>query len=167
MRRIISFFKNLRAEYKVVLFILLVLILYTFYSIFMKDMITERKYYSDSFSGQTTVGKTIERETASSISDAVSSDRPVVISPKDMQQRLDTMEPLDGSVKGMELATEVENPTIWIYAINDGERKDDLAESYCKWLHNNGIIASSVTILDEAAKNRGKLIEIGESSCIK
>ena len=168
MAKILYFFKNLRIEYKVVMFILIILILYTLYSVFVKDVIHSPKYYpSTSYNENSNSERVSTNSRASSISDALSSDRPIIVSTTDMKKKLEMSEPLDGSVKGVELATEVSNPIVWVYAINDGERKDTLAKEYCLWLHDNGIPASNVTILDSAARDKGRLIEIGESTCTR
>lgn len=159
-----EFFKNLRLEYKVVLFFLVVLMLYTLYSFLIKD--APEPVPVTRGAERPAAGRPVEREKASSIEEAVSSERPVVISADDMRRYLDGIKTLDRGIKGAELATEVENPMVWIYMANDGERKDDLAENYCRWLHENGVPASGVTILDEAARAKGRLIEIGESKCI-
>lgn len=177
MNKISQFIKNLRGEYRVVLVIVIIMLIYTLYSlIFKDDSVVSKKFRSQ---GATTsqsenVSNNIDDDKdddddnkPSNITEALSQDRPIVLSLESMQTTIENMTPLDGSVKSIEMATEVENPTIWIYALNDGMRKDDLAEKYCKWLHENGVMASVVTIMDETAKSKGKLIEIGESKCIK
>lgn len=163
MRKGFEFIKNLRLEYTVVLLFLVVLLLYTLYSLLIKAEPPEQ--ILGTHGAESAAGRQVVREKASSIKEAVSSERPVVLSPDDMRKNLDGIKNLDRSIKGAELATEVEHPTVWIYMVNDGGRKDDLAKDFCKWLQENGVPASGVTILDEAAKTKGRLIEIGESKC--
>lgn len=182
MNKLLEYLKKLRGEFRVVLIIVFILLIYTLYSLIFKDDDTSFKSYNkESYSTQSNGTSSYDNNSQidndksdnnsedkpSTISEAISKDRPIVLSLDSMKDTIDNMTPLDGSVKSIEMATEVENPTIWIYALNDGSRKDDLAEKYCIWLHENGVMASSVTIMDELAKNKGKLIEIGESKCIK
>ncbi len=176
MNKFIEFIKKLRGEFKVVLIIVLLMLVHTLYSVIFKDdtSIIERSSQRENISSNSYVSdnsfnnnESDINSKPSSISEAVSKDRPIVLSLEAMKNTIENMHPLEGSVKSIEIATEVENPTIWIYAIIDGERKDDLAKEYCTWLHDNGIMALSVTIMDERAKSKGKLIEIGEHKCIK
>ena len=70
-------------------------------------------------------------------------------------------------IKYIELATQVENPTVWIYSLNDGLRKDDIAAAYCSVLHSKGIMASNVTIYDEKERRNGRLVELGGYKALK
>lgn len=165
MGRIKTFFKNLRIEYKVVLFFLVLLIFYILYSVLLKDFIdgqpATKNMSENSGSERSGIGTP-----KSSIEEAVTADRPIVLSADSMKGKIESLSSGNSEIKGIEIATEVANPTIWIYMGNDGTRKDDLAEDYCKWLHSNGVPASSVMILDEAARAKGKIVDIGEKKCM-
>lgn len=105
------------------------------------------------------------REKPGSIAEAVTAERPVIVSAEERKERFNDMMKEKPEIKAMETAADVENPTIWIYMSNDGSRKDNLASEYCRWLHDNGIMAAGVTILDASARAQGKIVETGESVC--
>ena len=103
----------------------------------------------------------------SSISDAVSADRPLILNDTALHnENFKQMMIEIPEIKHIELSTQVENPTVWIYSLNDGLRKDEDAVKYCAVLHNKGIMASSVTIYDEKARRSGRLVEIGAAKCM-
>lgn len=163
MSRLSNFIKNLRPEYRVALFFVLILVFYMGYSFISQA-------FFDKDSGGAILGSPQNRGVGASkpgnITEALTAERPVIVSTEARESKFDEMKTEKPEVKGIELMAEVENPAVWIYIGNDGSRKDNLASEYCKWLHNNGIMASSVTILDAAARTKGRIVEIGESLCM-
>lgn len=163
MQKLKIFLKNLRPEFRVALFFFIIVIFYSLYSFiavkFDKGM--------SIIPSQSTQSKGENKtKKSSSIAEAINAPRPVIISPQERQETFKSMTQDYPDVKNVEVTAEVENPAVWIYMSNDGSRKDNLASEYCRWLHNKGIIASSVTILDVAARAKGKIVETGESKCM-
>lgn len=158
MKKIIKFFKNLRPEFMVALFFFLIILSYTTYT-FISDIFFD-KNKPVIVSSKDGVNK------PRSITEAITAERPLIVSTDERKEIFNSMIKEMPELKGVELTAEVENPAVWIYMGSDGSRRDSLASEYCKWLHNKGIMASSVTILDSAARASGKLVEIGESGCM-
>ncbi len=175
--------KSIRIEYKILIFFVLIFLIYVVYNaVFGSDE------GGQSMSGGSSVGRDVssQGESKRSISEAVKSDRPLVIdteqikedvekldedtpkkdtpqkvSPKDIEEfRLG-----DKEIELIEKASESATPTIWIYVRNNGTRRDDMATRYCREFNASGIKARSVLILDSDAKKRGKFIELGEKKC--
>lgn len=163
MSRLTNFIKNLRPEYRVALFFVIILVLYMGYSFISQA-------FFDKDMGGAILGSPQNRgdgaSKPSNIAEALTAERPVIVSTEERQSRFNEMMNEKPEVKGIELTAEVENPAVWIYIGNDGSRKDGLAAEYCKWLHNNGVMASSVTILDASARTKGRIVEIGENLCM-
>lgn len=176
MNKFLNFIKELRFEYKVVLIFLILLLISIPYSIIKKHsvqhVIAGGSGSSYSSAGGETLSDMVERkEKPSSISEAVEAERPLILSESGNSQEEDgslSQQMINEypDVKGMELATNVKNPTVWIYSLNNGLRKDDLAEEYCKKLHSKGLMAQSVVIYDEKERANGKLVELGEARCM-
>ena len=180
MEKIKKFLTELRFEYKVLGFFVILALLYFVYSFikaeFFPDGLDLSFRSKSSIStgannkGSSSVSKgTSSSSSSSSISDAVSADRPIIISESQQNQPPREFEGIiveNPEIKFMEYATQVTNPTVWVYVNNDGLRKDDLAARYCKALHNRGIMASTVTIYDERERAKGRLVELGDYKCM-
>lgn len=158
MGKVIKFFKNLRPEFKVALFFFLILLGYYAYSLVSDIFFDKNKQPMTSLTGRGV--------RPGNITEAITAERPLIVSTDERKEVFDTMRKEMPELKGVELTAEVEKPAVWIYMGSDGSRRDALAGEYCKWLHNKGIMASSVTILDSTARAEGKLVEIGESGCM-
>lgn len=192
MEKFKKFIKEMRFEYKVLSIVIILLLLSIPYSIIKKKFFPDNNIVQLSNSG---IGNGSGSNTAgvastsltdmqnnaassdanggsspSSISEAVNADRPLIIDETAItNQNTSQLQQLMAEIpdiKHIELATQVENPTVWIYSLNDGLRKDEEALNYCILLHAKGIPASNVTIYDERARRSGKLIELGTASCM-
>lgn len=192
MEKFKKFIKEMRFEYKVLSIVMILLLLSIPYSIIKKKFFPDNNIVQLSNSG---IGNGSGSNTAgvastsltdmqnnaassdanggsspSSISEAVNADRPLIIDETAItNQNTSQLQQLMAEIpdiKHIELATQVENPTVWIYSLNDGLRKDEEALNYCILLHAKGILASNVTIYDERARRSGKLIELGTASCM-
>ena len=192
MEKFKKFIKEMRFEYKVLNIVMILLLLSIPYSIIKKKFFPDNNIVQLSNSG---IGNGSGSNTAgvastsltdmqnnaassdanggsspSSISEAVNADRPLIIDETAItDQNTSQLQQLMAEIpdiKHIELATQVENPTVWIYSLNDGLRKDEEALNYCILLHAKGILASNVTIYDERARRSGKLIELGTASCM-
>ncbi len=148
--------KAIRPEFKIAGAIALSIILYGIIS-FLSSLLTDGKHTPDSTKEFTSQ--------KGSINEAVNSERPIVISSEGMKQEFNNLMELSPEIKGMEVATETSTPTIWVYMNNNGNRRDDIAEAYCTALHSRGVMAKRVTILDERARTKGQLVEIGDKQC--
>lgn len=175
MNKVLKFLKELRFEYKVVLIFFILLLISIPYSIIKKHSVSQvLAGGGSSYSagrGETLSDMVEKKEKPSSISEAVEAERPLILSESSGTQEEDAslsqqMINEYPDVKGMELATNVKNPTVWIYSLNNGLRKDDLAEEYCKKLHSKGLMAQSVVIYDEKERANGRLVELGEARCM-
>lgn len=186
MEKIKVFIKEMRFEYKVLSIFIIILLLSVPYSIIKKNFfssynsntVSNAKYGTGAGSAGV-AGKSLSdmnknrqppknnTKQNSSISEAVSAERPLILNDTALQnenfQQIMTDIP---EIKHMEIATQVNNPTVWIYSLNDGLRKDDVAASYCSVLHSKGIQASNVTIYDERERRNGRLIELGSARCM-
>lgn len=192
MEKFKKFVKEMRFEYKVLSIVMIILLLSIPYSIIKKKFFPDNHIVqlsnggAGNGSGSNTAGvastslSDMQNNSApagdsgssapSSISEAVNSERPLIIDEtavnnQDTSQLQQLMAEVP-DIKHIELATQVENPTVWIYSLNDGLRKDEEALNYCILLHAKGIPASNVTIYDERARRSGKLIELGTASCM-
>ncbi len=183
--------KEMRFEFKVLWIVVLILALSIPYNMIKKKFFPEPApvvQLSGSVSGGGAGGKSLsdmqdnkavesDDSKPGSISEAVSSERPLIIDESALNsnteetsqtgnQNFDQMMTEMPEIKHMEVATQVENPTVWIYTLNDGLRKDDLAKNYCAVLHSKGIMASTVSVYDERGRKEGKLIELGNANCM-
>lgn len=192
MEKFKKFVKEMRFEYKVLSIVMIILLLSIPYSIIKKKFFPDNHIVqlsnggAGNGNGSNTAGvastslSDMQNNSApagdsgssapSSISEAVNSDRPLIIDEtavnnQDTSQLQQLMAEVP-DIKHIELATQVENPTVWIYSLNDGLRKDEEALNYCILLHAKGILASNVTIYDERARRSGKLVELGTASCM-
>lgn len=192
MKKLKKFIKEMRFEYKVLSIVMIILLLSIPYSIIKKKFFPDNHIVqlsnggAGNGSGSNTAGvastslSDMQNNSApagdsgssapSSISEAVNSERPLIIDEtavnnQDTSQLQQLMAEVP-DIKHIELATQVENPTVWIYSLNDGLRKDEEALNYCILLHAKGIPASHVTIYDERARRSGKLVELGTASCM-
>lgn len=193
MEKIKTFIKELRVEYKILIVFILILLI----SIPFTAVKKYSEKYNDLHGGTgvlSTVSDATENNLSdteqvapeneevsestdteetnnkpSSISEAINSNRPLIISenesgiPEDIQSEIFQQIP---ETKGIEMATKVENPTIWVYTLNDGNRKDQEAAKYCVILSNRGIIPNSVFIYDEKERGKGNLAELGFAKCM-
>lgn len=173
--------KKIRVEYKILIFFVLMFLAYVAY-----DTIFGSVDRGKSIGGS--VGREVssQGESKRSISEAVKSDRPLVIDTEQIKEDVDKLEedtsknktPTkvspkdiesfrlgDKEIESIEKASESSTPTIWIYVRNNGARRDDMAARYCREFHASGIKARSVMILDSDAKKRGRFIELGEKKC--
>ncbi len=190
MKKSIEFIKNIRFEYKMLAVFIILIILSAPYQIAKKRFSNNNGSLFNSNSQaifNSSNGENVSRMTTTqtlsdmqthnvdnngkpkSISEALSVNRPLIINENMVnlsQQDLDRILIDIPSIKHIEIATQVENPTVWIYTLNDGLRKDEEALKYCKILHNRGIQAISVSIYDEKQRNKGKLVELGATRCI-
>lgn len=186
MEKLKIFIKEMRFEYKVLSIFVIILLLSVPYNIIKKNFfssntantVSSAKYGvgagSAGVAGKSLSDMNQNKQTPnnkpkqnSSISEAVSADRPLILNDTSLHNENFRQIMTDiPEIKHMELATQVENPTVWIYSLNDGLRKDDLASSYCTVLHNKGIKASNVTIYDERERRNGRLIELGSARCM-
>ncbi len=178
MEKFKKFIKDMRFEYKVLNIVIIILLLSVPVSIIKKKFFSDIKLQRISGIGGAGVNGTSLRDMQntqsnkesnkpSSISEAISADRPLILDDTVLQDtdfRQIMIEHPD--IKHIEVATKVENPTVWIYSLNDGLRKDDVAARYCSILHNRGIMASNVTIYDEKERKKGRLIELGAAKCM-
>lgn len=190
MKKFKKFVKEMRFEYKVLSIVMIILLLSIPYSIIKKKFFPDNNVVQLSGNGGGTSSQTagvagtslsdMQNNSApagdsgssapSSISEAVNAERPLIIDEtavnnQDTSQLQQLMAEVP-DIKHIELATQVENPTVWIYSLNDGLRKDEEALNYCILLHAKGIPASHVTIYDERARRSGKLVELGTASCM-
>lgn len=192
MKKFKKFIKEMRFEYKVLSIVMIILLLSVPYSIIKKKFFPDNNIVQLSNSGigngsgSNTAGvastslSDMQNNSApagdsgssapSSISEAVKNERPLIIdetainqkSPSELEQFMAEIP----EIKHIEFATQVEYPTVWIYSLNDGLRKDEEAANYCILLHNRGIIASNVTIYDERERRNSRLIELGTANCM-
>ncbi len=191
MEKFKKFIKEMRFEYKVLSIVMIILLLSVPYSIIKKKFFPNTNVVQLSGNGgnssQTAgvAGTSLSdmqnaadgagsnqagEHKPSSISEAVNNERPLIIdetainqkSPSELEQFMAEIP----EIKHIEFATQVEYPTVWIYSLNDGLRKDEEAANYCILLHNRGIIASNVTIYDERERRNGRLIELGTANCM-
>lgn len=183
MEKFKKFIKETRFEYKVLGFFIIILLLSVPYNIIKKEFFSDSSTSGISSSnnspgtgGSGVTGTSLSdmqsteqpaNNQPSSISDAVSADRPLILNDTALHnENFKQMMIEIPEIKHIELATQVENPTVWIYSLNDGLRKDEDAVKYCAVLHNKGIMASSVTIYDEKVRRSGRLVEIGAAKCM-
>ncbi len=187
MEKLKTFIKNMRFEYKVLSIFIIILLLSVPYSIIKKHFwnnntsVSSANYSASSSSSSNTslsdmqqnaqpsnnIKQANNTKQPSSISEAVNTDRPLILN--DTALHNDNFGQIMveiPEIKYIELATQVENPTVWIYSLNDGLRKDDAAAQYCSVLHSKGILASNVTIYDERERRNGRLIELGAAKCM-
>lgn len=185
MEKLKTFIKEMRFEYKVLSIFIIILLLSVPYSIIKKKFFPANNMiavsssnYGAGIGGAGVAGNSLSdmqqsqpaentQKQASSIGEAVSAERPLILNDtalhnENFQQMLVEIP----EIKHIELATQVENPTVWIYSLNDGVRKDDIAAEYCIVLHNRGIMASNVTIYDEKERRNGRLVELGAAKCM-
>lgn len=192
MKKFKKFIKEMRFEYKVLNIVMIILLLSVPYSIIKKKFFPNNNVVQLSGNGGGTSSQTAgvagtslsDMQNAtngaggnqagehkpSSISEAVNNERPLIIdetainqkSPSELEQFMAEIP----EIKHIEFATQVEYPTVWIYSLNDGLRKDEEAANYCILLHNRGIIASNVTIYDERERRNSRLIELGTANCM-
>lgn len=192
MKKFKKFIKEMRFEYKVLNIVMIILLLSVPYSIIKKKFFPNNNVVQLSGNGGGTSSQTAgvagtslsDMQNAtngaggnhtgenkpSSISEAVNNERPLIIdetainqkSPSELEQFMAEIP----EIKHIEFATQVEYPTVWIYSLNDGLRKDEEAANYCVLLHNRGIIASNVTIYDERERRNSRLIELGTANCM-
>ena len=186
MEKLKRFITEMRFEFKVLSIITIILLLSIPYSIIKKKFFPPDNNTAQisslhgggagvsgqSLSDMQATNTDTSKEQPSTISEAVNSDRPIIIDETATEDssnvnndfsEIMTEQP---DIKHMEVATQVENPTVWIYTLNDGLRKDDLAKNYCTVLHNKGIMASIVTVYDERGRKEGRLIELGSAKCL-
>lgn len=174
--------KSIRVEYKILGFVLIFILLSTGYR-FIKEYLLEhpiekKQTYSQPKAEQNKSqaqstnqnnSQNKEQEKAKNISEAVSQERPIVLEMSENplmnipEYNSFVMENPD--IRNLEKATEVENPTIWIYMDNDGIDKSEEAKMYCQTLHEKGIKALRVEIYDAKQRARGKIVQIGEYRC--
>lgn len=186
MEKFKKFIKEMRFEYKVLSIFIIILLLSVPYSIIKKNFFPVNNNASVSSSnygagngGAGVTGNRLsdmqsnsapQRDTskqASSISEAVSAERPLILNDTALHnENFQQMMVEIPEIKYIELATQVENPTVWIYSLNDGLRKDDAAAKYCSVLHSRGIMASNVIIYDERERRNGRLVELGAVKCM-
>ncbi len=182
-----SSIKNMRVEYKILCFFLIIILLSIPYTIIKKHLnssgvfsgTSSNNYNSSTYmqrnnslssmqqNMQTDSNSQQNNQKASSISDAVKADRPLILNDNALYgDNFNQMMAEMPEIKYIDIATQVENPTVWIYSLNDGLRKDDVAEKYCQILHSKGVVASQVTIYDEKERRKGRLIELGTAKCM-
>lgn len=191
MEKFKKFIKEMRFEYKVLSIVMIILLLSVPYSIIKKKFFPNTNVVQLSGNGgnssQTAgvAGTSLSdmqnaadgagsnqagEHKPSSISEAVNNERPLIIDETAINQKssseLEQFMAEIPEIKHIEFATQVEYPTVWIYSLNDGLRKDEEAANYCILLHNRGIIASNVTIYDERERRNGRLIELGTANCM-
>lgn len=187
MEKFKKFLKETRFEYKVLGFFIIILLLSVPYNIIKKKFFpvnapvaVSSVDYSAGNGGAGVTGNSLsdmqqqnpapQQDTskqASSISEAVSADRPLILNDTALHnENFQQMMVEIPEIKYIEVATQVENPTVWIYSLNDGLRKDDAAAEYCAVLHSRGIMASNVTIYDERERRNGRLVELGAAKCM-
>ncbi len=167
---------KIRVEYKILIFFILIFLLYVVYKAIFGSVEVDKPMSGGSGGS---VGREVssQGESKRSISEAVKSDRPLVIDTEQIKEDIDRVkdeEPPkdieafrlgDKEIESIEKASESATPTVWIYVRNNGARRDDMAAKYCREFHASGIMARSVMILDSDAKKRGKFIELGEMQC--
>lgn len=186
MEKFKKFLKETRFEYKVLGFFMIILLLSVPYNIIKKNFFPVNNTvavssvdYSAGNGGAGVTGNSLsdmqqspapQGDTsiqASSISEAVSAERPLILNDTALHnENFRQIMAEIPEIKYMETATQVENPTVWIYSLNDGLRKDDSASKYCSVLHSRGIMASNVTIYDERERRNGRLVELGAAKCM-
>lgn len=186
MEKFKKFLKEMRFEYKVLGFFIIILLLSVPYNIIKKkffpvnNIVTVSSVdYSAGNGGAGVTGNSLSdmqqspapqgntSKQASSISEAVSAERPLILNDTALHdENFQQMMVEIPEIKYIELATQVENPTVWIYSLNDGLRKDEAAAEYCSVLHSRGIMASNVTIYDERERRNGRLVELGAAKCM-
>lgn len=186
MEKLKKFIKEMRFEYKVLSIFIIILLLSVPYNIIKKKFFpvnniaaVSSSNYGSGTGGAGITGNSLSdmqqntqpqenaSKQASSISDAVSADRPLILNDTALHnENFNQIMVEIPEIKHIELATQVANPTVWIYSLNDGLRKDDIAASYCSVLHSRGIMASNVTIYDERERRNGRLVELGAAKCM-
>lgn len=182
MEKFKTFIKEMRFEYKVLSIFIIILLLSVPYNIIKKKFFpanntvaVSSSNYGAGTGGAGVTGNSLsdmqpsqpDNKQPSSISDAVSADRPLILNDTALHNENFKQIMIEiPEIKHIELATQVENPTVWIYSLNDGLRKDDVAASYCTVLHSRGIMASNVTIYDEKERRNGRLVELGAAKCM-
>lgn len=188
MERFKKFIKEMRFEYKVLSAVMIILLLSVPYTIIKKKFFPNSNVLqlsnnslpqtagvggaalSDMQNSNNSNSNSAEGSKPSSISEAVNTDRPLIIDETAVNSTANSnfMQIMSEipEIKHIELATQVEYPTVWIYSLNDGLRKDEEAAKYCHVLHNKGILASNVTIYDERERRNGRLIELGTAKCM-
>ncbi len=186
MEKFKTFIKEMRFEYKVLSIFIIILLLSVPYNIIKKKFFpanntvaVSSSNYGTGTGGAGVTGNSLSdmqpnsapqtdtSKQASSISEAVSADRPLILNDTALHNENFKQIMIEiPEIKHIELATQVENPTVWIYSLNDGLRKDDIAASYCTVLHSRGIMASNVTIYDEKERRNGRLVELGAAKCM-
>ena len=183
MEKFKKFVKDLRFEYKILIVFALILLFSIPFTIVKKYSDNHKSYTGSTLSGNKNtesrdgnVGlgsseddyEEVEDSRPNSISGAVNANRPLIISESQSGISEEVQESIFKEIpetKGIEMATKVANPTIWVYALNDGSRKDEDAVRYCILLKNKGITPNSVFIYDERERGKGKLVEIGSAKC--
>ena len=176
--------KPIRVEYKILIFFVVIFLVYVAYDAIFGSVEGGRSMGG----GGSSVGREVSPSGKSkrSISEAVTSDRPLVIDTEQIKEDVDKLDEDtpqketpqklspkdiedfrlgDKEIESIEKASESATPTIWIYVRNNGARRDDMAARYCREFHSNGIKARAVMILDSDAKKRGRFIELGEKKC--
>lgn len=186
MEKFKTFIKEMRFEYKVLSIFIIILLLSVPYNIIKKKFFpanntvaVSSSNYGTGTGGAGVTGNSLSdmqpnsapqtdtSKQASSISEAVSTERPLILNDTALHNENFKQIMIEiPEIKHIELATQVENPTVWIYSLNDGLRKDDIAASYCTVLHSRGIMASNVTIYDEKERRNGRLVELGAAKCM-
>lgn len=182
MEKFKTFIKEMRFEYKVLSIFIIILLLSVPYNIIKKKFFpanntvaVSSSNYGTGTGGAGVTGNSLsdmqpsqpDNNQPSSISDAVSADRPLILNDTALHNENFKQIMIEiPEIKHIELATQVENPTVWIYSLNDGLRKDDVAAEYCSVLHSRGIMASNVTIYDEKERRNGRLVELGAAKCM-
>lgn len=186
MEKFKTFIKEMRFEYKVLSIFIIILLLSVPYSIIKKKFFPANQTvavsnanYGSGAGGAGVTGNSLSdmqqnmqtqentSQQASSISEAVSAERPLILNDTALySENFKQIMVEIPEIKHIELATQVENPTVWIYSLNDGLRKDDVAAEYCSILHSRGIMASNITIYDEKERRHGKLVELGAAKCM-
>lgn len=186
MEKFKIFIKEMRFEYKVLSIFIIILFLSVPYNIIKKKLFpvnstvaVSSANYGAGKGGAGVTGNSLSdmqpksapqgdtSKQASSISEAVSAERPLILNDKALHnENFQQIMAEIPEIKYIEAATQVENPTVWIYSLNDGLRKDDAASKYCSILHSRGIIASNVTIYDEKERRNGRLLELGSAKCM-
>lgn len=186
MEKFKKFIKEMRFEYKVLGIFIIILLFSVPYSIIKEKFFPVNNTVAvssiDYSAGNGGAGVTGNRlsdmqsnsapqkdasKQASSISEAVSAERPLILNDTALyNENFQQMMVEIPEIKYIDLATQVEKPTVWIYSLNDGLRKDDAAAKYCSVLHSRGIMASNVIIYDERERRNGRLVELGAAKCM-
>ena len=163
MERFKKFIKEMHFEYKVLSVVMIILLLSVPYTIIKKKFFPNSNVLqlsnnslpqtagvggvalSDIQNSNNSNSNSAEGSKPSSISEAGHTDRPLIIDETAVNSTANSncMQIMSEipEIKHIELATQVEYPTVWIYSLNDGLRKDEEAAKYCQVLHNKGILA--------------------------